>query len=148
MTRAPAILRDESGASLIEMGLAAPLLAAFLVGMVDVAGAFSAKLNVEQAAQRTIEMVQRSGFVKAQKATLKAEAENAAGTGSTATVEAWLECNGVRATDYDDPCSVKPAVRQVSVTISKNYKPYFKLPWGGNANGTYTVRGHAGIRVQ
>ncbi len=54
------IFRDERGTSIIEMALAAPLLATFLIGMVDLSRAYSAKLQVEQAAQRTIEMVQRN----------------------------------------------------------------------------------------
>ena len=148
MRKSPNLIRDERGASNVEMGLAAPLLATFLLGMVDLGGAYSAKLRVEQAAQRTIEMVQRNGFANGQQATLKAEAESAAGTGSTATVDAWLECNGVRQTNITDTCTTPPVSRHVSVSITKPYTPYMKIRWGGNSNGTYTIHGKAGIRIQ
>jgi Flp pilus assembly pilin Flp len=148
MIPASALLRDESGATIVEMAIAAPLLATFLIGMVDLSSAYSAKLQVEQAAQRTIEMVQRNGYDSTKESALKSEAEAAAGTGSTAVVEASLECDGVKASSYDDPCTNKPVVREVAVIITKPYKPFMKLRWGGNADGTYTVRAKAGIRVQ
>ena len=53
MRKSPNLIRDERGASIVEMGLAAPLLATFLLGMVDLGGAYSAKLRVEQAAVET-----------------------------------------------------------------------------------------------
>lgn len=143
------LFRNERGASAVEMGLAAPILATFLIGMVDLSRAYSTKLQVEQAAQRSIEMVQRQGFPTGGEATLKAEAENAAGTGSTATVDSWLECNGTRK-DYTGSCSSGETYsRHVSVAINKTYTPLFAMRWlGANSDGTYTVHGKAGIRVQ
>ena len=148
MNKIRSLIRDESGASIVEMGLAAPLLATFLLGMVDLAGAYSAKLQVEQAAQRSIELIQRQGYNTGQAATLKAEAETAAGAGSTATVDAWLECNGERQTNITDVCTTLPVSRHVSVSIVKPYRPYMKIRWGGNPDGTYTIHGKAGIRIQ
>jgi Flp pilus assembly protein TadG len=85
--RFASILRDERGNSFIEMALAAPLIAALFVGMVDVSRAVSAKVELEQAAQRAVEKVQaQSVFKTNQASTVKSDAEAAGGTGSTATV--------------------------------------------------------------
>jgi Flp pilus assembly protein TadG len=147
MRRPHALIRDEGGASIVEMGLAAPLLATFLLGMIDLSGAYSAKLQVEQAAQRTIEYVQRNGFTAGQESTLQTEAQTAAGTGSTATVTSWSECNGTTGA-FNASCTTPPISRYIRVSVTKPYTPYLKIRWGGNANGTYTVRGSAGLRIQ
>ena len=58
MTRLGKLLRrDERGASVVELALVAPVFAALLLGMVDLSGAYSARLELEQAAQQTIENV-------------------------------------------------------------------------------------------
>ena len=143
------LISDERGASIIEMGLAAPILAAFLVGMMDLSGAYSEKLQLEQAAQRTIELVQVSSFKESDKASLKTEAEAAAGAGATATVDAWLECNGTKQTPFSSTCSSgQTYARYVTVEITRSYTPMFGLTWGANPNGTYTLKGKAGVRVQ
>ena len=145
------LVRDERGASIIEMALAAPLLATFLIGMVDLSRAYSMKLQVDQAAQRTIEYVQRNGFAPGQEPTLKAEAEISIDP-ATATVTASLECTSGSATttkSYTSSCSTGESfARYVKVEITKTYTPLFKIRWGGNANGTYTIHGKAGVRVQ
>jgi Flp pilus assembly protein TadG len=68
-------------------------LATLLVGTIDLSRAYSTKLQLEQAAQRTIELVQRSDYQTSNNSTFQADAEAAAGTGSTAAVTSWLECN-------------------------------------------------------
>jgi Flp pilus assembly protein TadG len=47
--------RDDRGAAIIEMALLAPLLATVVIGMTDLSLAYSQKLLLEQAAQRSIE---------------------------------------------------------------------------------------------
>jgi Flp pilus assembly protein TadG len=148
------ICRDERGNSLIEMGLAAPLLAALLIGMVDISRAVSAKVNVEQAAQRTIEKVQaQATFKTSDEPTLQSDAEAAAGAGSTATVTAWLECNhdGVKL-DYDTgSCSTGSTfARYVELNVQNTFTPLFGtgLFPGANADGTVDVNGNATLRVQ
>ena len=44
--------RDERGASIIELALTAPFLAAMVIGMVDISRGYHAKLTLEQVAQR------------------------------------------------------------------------------------------------
>jgi Flp pilus assembly protein TadG len=147
--------RDERGASIVEMAFVAPILAALMVGMVDISRAYSARVDLEQAAQRTVEKVQISTYDangSATDTTLKSEAEAAAGPGSNATITHWLQC-GVSATqyDYDSTCpdGAAPA-RFFQVSITKSFKPLFtsSVFANKNADGTVTLTAKSGVRVQ
>lgn len=147
------ILDDESGNSLIEMAFAAPLLAGLLIGMVDISRAVSAKVQLEQAAQRTIEKAQARTYKTSDNSTLQSDAQSAAGSGSTATIDSWLECNhdGVHLNFDSDSCAAGATyARYVKVTVEKPYTPFFDTRYfpGANSNGTVTVRGKATLRVQ
>jgi Flp pilus assembly protein TadG len=152
MDRVASVLRDERGNAFLEMALAAPLIAALFVGMVDVSRAVSAKVDLEQAAQRAVEKVQaQATFKTSQAATVKSDAEAAAGTGSTATVSYWLECNhdGVHL-DFDTgSCSTGQSyARYVNVNIQKSFTPLYGNMFPGATNGAVTVKGRAVVRVQ
>ena len=147
------ILRDQRGNSFIEMAFAAPLLATLLVGTVDISRAVATKVDVEQAAQRTLEKVQaQADFKTDQVADLIAEAKQAAGTGSTASVDAWLECdNDGTHLDFDTgTCS--PTVsyaRYVQVNVTSSYTPMFGTRFfPGAQGGKVPVNGKAVVRVQ
>lgn len=154
--------RDERGAAIIEMAIAAPVLATLLIGMVDLSRGYSAKLQLEQVAQRSIEKAMQ-GMQGDDSTdifeTLKAEAAAAAGVSESAVeVRYWLECNGVSqntnpstmATDYERVCtSGQVYARYLNITIEKTYTPMFRTRWAGaNADGTFTLVGEAGLRVQ
>lgn len=151
--------RDERGSSLVELALVLPLLGTFVVGMVDISRGYSAKLQLEQAAQRSIEKAMNGKKKVALFDTLVAEAMAAANVPSSAvTVRYWLECNGVSqntgtssmASDYEKKCGDDiPYARYVNVKIQKTYTPMFQIKWAGaNADGTFSLVGQAGIRVQ
>ena len=153
------IARDERGASVIELALVAPFLAALVVGMVDISRGYSHKVQLEQAAQRSIEKAMQGKKGTTLFQTLQAEAMTAASVSTSAVdVKYWLECNGVsqfqsKATmtaDYEKVCpSGQQYARYVEVTITKNYAPMFKTKFlGAKADGTFDVVGKAGIRVQ
>lgn len=159
MRRLSHLIRDERGTSLIEMALVMPFLASLLVGMVDLSRGYSAKLQLEQAAQRSIEKAmngdKETGFFQ----TLKNEAVAAAGVNQNAvTVRFWLECDGVSqnsnpatmVADYGEKCDDDiPYARYVNVRIEKAYSPMFSVKFlGANPDGTFTLTGEAGIRVQ
>lgn len=156
--RFQSLARDESGASLIEMGLAMPVLASLLIGMVDISRAYSAKLQLEQAAYRAIEKVQQYNTTSSTYNTLKSEAAAAATaagftgvTDSNVTVDYWLECNGTRAANYDSVCpGSQTYARWVTVDINANFTPMFaSRRWpGANSDGTFTLHGQAGLRTQ
>ena len=144
---------DERGNSFVEMALAMPVLATLLVGTVDISRAVSTKLEVVQAAQRTIELVQRDEFKTSDLPTLKTEAAAAADVDESAvTVAAWLECaNDGKQLDYDDACSDgTPFARYATVSITKNFSPMFGTKYfpSANVDGTFTLTGRAGVRVQ
>lgn len=160
MKRSSSLLRDERGSSLIEMALVLPFLATLTVGMVDVSRGYSAKLQLEQAAQRSIEKAMNGDKETALFQTLQAEAMEAAGVPASAVeVRYWLECNGVSqlqsvatmAVDYERVCADGVAyARYVSVRIQKTYSPMFRVKrmLGSNADGNFTLTGRAGVRVQ
>jgi Flp pilus assembly protein TadG len=145
------VLADIRGSSVIEMGLVAPFLAAMLIGMVDLSRAYSTKLQVEQAAQRTIEKIQVASYDPSNDSALQAEAAAAAGVStSNVTVTNWLQCNNSSTRQsFTSSCSgSEPFARYVEIAITKSYTPLFPVKWDRTASGTWTVRGKAGIRIQ
>ena len=152
MTRNPLTLgRDERGASIIELALVAPFLAAMIIGMVDISRGYGQKLQLEQAAQRAIEKAMQGKKTTSLYDTLKAEGATAAGvTESAVTVDYWAECSGVRQASYSTDCGTGvPYARYVTVEIQKTYTPMFSTKFAGsNGDGSFTLKGKAGIRVQ
>ena len=145
------LFRDQRGTAVIELALIAPILGVMVVGVVDLSGGFSMKLQLEQAAQRAIEKVMNGQANTTTAAALKTEAATTAGVPETAVaVDFWLECNGVRAADYNSVCtSGQTYARFMSVAITKTFTPMFAQKWAGaNDNGTYTVVGRTGVRIQ
>jgi Flp pilus assembly protein TadG len=154
------LARDERGASVIELALVAPFLASMVIGMVDLSNGYSEKLQLEQSAQRAIEKAMNGDKTADLFDTLKAEASTAAGVDEDAvTVNYWHECNGVSQntsaasmlSDYEDKkCSDGvPYARYVTVRIEKAYTPMFSSEWlGANPDGSFTLVGEAGVRVQ
>lgn len=146
------LARDQRGTSLIEMAMVAPVFAAMLIGMVDISRAYSAKLQLEQAAYRAIEKVQQYRTTTDTYSTLQAEAATAANVATTAvTVDPWLECNGTRQTSYTGVCPTgQVPTRYITVSIEKMFTPMFGSRFfpRANTNGTYTLTGRAGLRTQ
>ncbi|MEO6360815.1 MAG: TadE/TadG family type IV pilus assembly protein [Sphingomicrobium sp.] len=158
------ILTDERGTSLIEMALVMPILAGLAVGMVDIARGYSAKLALEQSANRAIEKVQQYQSNKDTYSLLKAEASDAArdagfttAADSDVAIDYWLECNGIRSGNgtagngYNDDCNPgQTYARFITVSITQKYKPMFGTKYfpSANSDGTYTINGKAGIRTQ
>ena len=162
MMRLPFTIKaDQRGAALIELALAAPFFAALVIGMVDMSRAYSMKLKLEQSAQRAIEKVQASATKPTDFTYVGTEATTAATaagySGSTATVDYWLECNGTKTAETTGAplspsnCSDgETYARYVSVTVSNTYTPLFaSRAWpGANAQGNIPISGYAGMRVQ
>jgi len=146
------LVRNEQGASIIEMAMLAPILLTLLIGMVDISRAYSARLQLEQAAHRSIEKVMQYQANSSTYSTLYAEAATAAGvTVAEVTVDYWLECNGARQADYNSSCpSGQTYARYISVSIDKNFSPMFGTRFfpGANSDGTFTITGDAGLRTQ
>jgi Flp pilus assembly protein TadG len=153
MTSLRSLLVDQRGNSFVEMALVTPVLAALLVGTVDISRAYSARVKLEQAAQRAIEKVQSSNYdVNNDNPTIKADAETAAGAGSTATVTDWLQCGTDSAKlSYTDACASGVAIaRYVQVSITDTYTPMFGTRFfpGANPDGSVPLTAVAGVRVE
>lgn len=150
------------GASVIEFALAAPFLAALLLGMAELSRAYSDRLVLEQAAQRTVERVQQLTVASSDYSWMRAEAATAAGitlTQSNPSLSQWLECSsddgvtweaqGANSLGQQCPSDTDLPARYVSITIQRTFTPIFPIKYlGANQNGTYTLTGEAGIRIQ
>ena len=150
------IRHSERGASAVELGLLAPFLLAMVVGMSDLGSSYSMKLRLEQAAQRSLELLQqmKSPSDSANHDAIATEASNAATdagySGATVAVTYTLYCNGTASATYDDTSCTGTTMRYVSVAITGKYTPLFSDSYfpNHNADGTVTITGRAGMRVQ
>ncbi len=155
------LARDESGAAVVELALAAPILAMMVIGVSDISIAYGKKLELEQAAQRAIEKVAQTTGEATPEDTIKAEAvcqfngANSDGSCKTApltaanvTVDYSLTCDGT-VTAYTSDCTgTQLEVRYITATITYNYAPTFDYHFGTHSDGTYHLDGSAGVRVQ
>lgn len=155
---------DERGASIIELALTAPFLAALVIGVTDLARAFSYKLLLEQAAARTIEKVeqQRSVSTSSYNSSLVSEAQSAmsdAGypdtNSSHYTANSWVECSTDNTTwtvtnSFTTDCTSGTEARYASIKITESFTPMFpsRLWPNADANGNITVTGYAEVRMQ
>ncbi|WP_294123587.1 TadE/TadG family type IV pilus assembly protein [Sphingomonas sp.] len=153
--------RDNSGAVLIEFAFVAPILALMSVGAIDMSNAFGKKLQLEQAAQRSIEKVMQTTGELTVEQTIATEAvcqyngTNENGTCKTApittanvTVTHRLECNGTVTADADCPDGETES-RWIQVVVRDNYQPMFALHFAGlNDDGTYHLQATAGMRTE
>jgi Flp pilus assembly protein TadG len=161
------LAREQRGAAIIELAFAAPFLAALVIGMTDLARGYSTKLQIEQAAQRTVERIeqQKSVSTTSYNSTLTAEATSAmadagftSGSGNQQiTADSWLECssNGTtwtRQPDFSGDCPNASDItaRYISVRISRDFSPMFRSRhWpGATSSGNFRVSGFAEVRIQ
>ena len=146
-----ALRRDHRGTAVMELALVAPIFATMLIGMVDIGRGYSMKLQLEQAAQRSIEKVMNGQADRGSAAALKTEAATVAAVAESAvTVDFWLECDSARQSNYDSTCSTGAVSRRyLTVQITKIFTPMFATKWlGANSDGTFTVIGKTGVRTQ
>ena len=148
---------DQRGAAVIETAFLAPILAAMVIGMVQLGMGFSTKLQLEQASQRAIEKVMNGHADKTTAAALKTEAATVAGVPeANVTVAYWLECSAdggvtwTKQATYDAVCASGADYRRyLSVAITKSYSPMFANKFtGANADGSYTIKGTTSVRTQ
>lgn len=152
---AASLLHHERGTSVIELALAAPILAVLTIGIIDLSNGFSEKLRLEQAAQRAVEKVMNGRAILSMSTTgntttmgaLKAEAAAAAGVPeANVTTDFWLECNGTRNASYYTTCTNYS--RYMSVSVTKTYTPFFNYKLGSGPTNAYTLTGAATVRIQ
>jgi Flp pilus assembly protein TadG len=161
---------NERGAAIMELALVAPILMTAIIGVVDIANAFSQKLALEQGAQRAIEKIMQTTQDSTIDDTVKAEAvcqvngTNGDGscktsplTASNVTITYRLECTTAGGTvttylnaDAEQDCGAGLKQAQyVSVAIQSKYSPMFPFHFAAlNADGTYHISATAGMRTQ
>ena len=146
---------DERGVGLIELALFAPVIALMVVGITDVARAYSQKLMVEQAVYRALEKA-AVGTVQTDYAYLKPEAASAAGvTLDKVVLATWLECDGVKQPLFAGECTQTQMVsRYVELEVTSQFKPTFNFGMAGYAlfktgsDGTAPIGAKAAVRIQ
>ncbi len=127
------LARDERGTSLVEFGFFVPLMAVLAMGIIDLSRGLAERFALQQAVNRSLELVQARPAVAAANATdldysyVKTEAASAAGVPEdNVTLTRWLECNGV---EQDDPAGTCAAgtdtARYLRVRIVKNFQGDF-----------------------
>lgn len=108
-----ALRSDERGAGLVEMALVAPLLGLFTVGIVDLSQAASQRFAMQQAVDRSLQMLvanPQQGDPADDGIDYSYVAEEAAAAAGVpeedVELETWLQCQGdgqVRKLEFDDP---------------------------------------------
>jgi Flp pilus assembly protein TadG len=144
-----ALGRSEAGASLVEFALAAPVLALLVSGMIDLGEGLSQTFSLQQAVDRSLELLQASPPRAAADedgvdySYLVDEAAAAAGVGSgQVTLTRWVECDGARQSSFDSTCeSDEATARYVRLTIEKNFE-------GRLLVGSFPMSASGAVRVQ
>jgi Flp pilus assembly pilin Flp len=141
--RFPLLARDERGATIIEFGLLAPVLALFVMGIIDVSRGLSERFTLQQAVNRSLELVQsRNAAPAVQEAGdtpedayqfAVDEAEAAAGPGAVVIPVLWRECDGVETEPFEENCpdnadgTPQDTARYLKIHISKTFQGEYFL---------------------
>ncbi|WFL76610.1 TadE/TadG family type IV pilus assembly protein [Altererythrobacter arenosus] len=164
MTKTPlttlrGFLADEHGFGAMELALAMPFLMLLCLGMMDASMLLGTKIDYEQAAQRTTDLAfarrpnsddgrEYNWYVTEAKTAADVEAD-------AVDVDIFLECDGVRQSDFNGQCaSGEVSNRFVSVSISNQVDTQFD--WAGlagligftNFPRQVTVVGDSLVRIQ
>ena len=163
MTRAllQRLRADESGVAVLELALAAPVLAVLIMGTADVGAAFSRKLSLEQGAQRAVEKVMQTTELDNVQDTIAGEvAVQASVREDQVQVTFPRYCDNRKMPDVErdedgfaegDPCAPgEKEAHYIMVRVSDEYKPMFSALGMGRklANGNYLVVAEAGMRTK
>jgi Flp pilus assembly protein TadG len=168
------LLRNTSGAAVIELALVAPVLALCIIGIVDMSNAYSQKLALEQGAQRAVEKIMQTTSYTTVEDTLANEAicqvngVNANGTcksspltASDVTVTWRLQCassggtvTNQTSTDSDTfdafvcPSGTATQAKYVQVDLRDKYSPIFPVHFASfnTSDNTYHISATAGMR--
>lgn len=148
------LARSERGAGVMELALAAPLIAFAAISAFDIMQGYAFKLSLEQAAQRATDLAivrKPPGDDSSDVAYLENEVTEAA-PGTEPAVELYVTCDGERFDDYEHVCPAETEVaRYVMITVAGNYEPMFG--YIGFLGDEYPVRsvrlvGNSSVRIQ
>jgi Flp pilus assembly protein TadG len=125
--------RDDRGASLIEFGIMAPVLALLVGGVIDLSEGLSERYKIQQAVTRSLEQLQvqpaQADYNKSDVdyTYLQTEAATAAGVPtSQVTLTKWLMCDGVKQASWTGSCQAgQDTARYVHLQILKTFSGFF-----------------------
>ena len=131
---------DDRGVGFVELAMVAPVLMLLCLGMIDISRLVSARIDLEQAAQRTTDFALARRPTSSNTSYLVTEGANAGGVpAQDVEVELFLECDGVRQDEFNTPCpDGEVQARFASVAISRDVPTEFN--WTGMAR----LFGHEG----
>jgi len=146
------LIRATDGVALVETALVMPFLALVVMGTVDAARYGAAKLAVQQAVNRGLEMSMMAGPDGITTSDIQAQAAAQAGVSTSAvTVTQTLECSGA-ATSWSSTCSTGETARYTQIQISTTFTPTFVLGMMaklyGNSNGVIPIAVTGAMRIQ
>lgn len=158
------LARDKSGAAVVELALAAPILAMMVIGVTDISMAYGKKLELEQAAQRAIEKVMQTTGVKSVDETIIDEVADQANIpdaekATKITVTYSLECDDAAPQTSSDAVTfdaftcaagTESEVRYIEVQVRDVYDPMFPVHFSGYSSSEegYPIVATAGMRTQ
>lgn len=144
------IARDRRGTSVLELGLALPVLMIIIMGIIDVSRLHLSQISLQQAAARSLERVQVYGM-QSDYAAVRAEAAAAARVDPAyVTIDSWLECGSPPVRSTAAYCAgTTVSSRYLQVTIVSSYSPFFTYsPVGARqADGSVALSAASVIRV-
>lgn len=160
---------DDRGAAIIELALAAPILAVLIMGAADVGTAFSRKLALEQGAQRAVEKVMQTTELKNVQGTIAAEVAlqaNVSEAQVSVTFPRYCDETPMPFVDTDsdgnedrdgDGFALGAACaageregHYILVVVTDEYEPIFPAVGMGEklSNGNYKIEAKAGMRTK
>ena len=152
---------DQRGTAVLELALAAPILAVLIMGTADIGSAFSRKLALEQGAQRAVEMVMQTTELANVQDAIASEVEIQADVAAEQVIVTFPRyCDDRLMADVErdengfaegEPCeSTETEAHYILVEVTDEYAPLFPALGMGTklANGNYLVRAQAGMRTK
>jgi len=147
LLRRPSLAGDERGATIVEFGFLTPVLALFVMGIIDLSRGLSERFTLQQAVNSSLELVQAQPIVADDNGDLdfdfvKAEAMSAAGVpeGQVEVID-WLECDGVEKDEGEACEDGEDSARYLRVRITDNFEGQFFL-------GTTPMVASGALRIQ
>ncbi len=163
------LVRDERGASIVELALFAPFLGTLMLGMTDLGRALSTRHELQRAADQAMELAM-SRVVTADAEggetdytfLRQAAADTAEVPLANVTLTKWRECNGVAQNVFNQVCPsvtengqqvAQEVARYVRVRVTKYYVPAFRygpiaLSSAAEPDGRVKMTAEAAVRVQ
>lgn len=147
-----ALIAETRGVAFVETALVAPFLALVIMGTVDTARYAAAKMKIQQAVNRGLEMSSMGGTSVAATDIQSQSALQADVSTSAVTVTQTLECGGTATSWSTTTCASGETARYTQIQISTTFTPSFALgslaKLLGNSEGVVPISATGVLRIQ